>query len=98
MELTFDVKTLRQLWDLAGASARLLASLTNLDQGTVYSKLNGRRAWFADELEHVAEAINNTGNLPIVVAEEDIVKLLGADNVHVRGTLAQQDKEVQGDE
>lgn len=88
MEMIFEVETLRDLWQLAGASVRSLARAMKAKPNTVYGKLNGKRTWFADELPALVEALNEKGRLPEPVTVDEVVHLLGASNVLVRGTLA----------
>ena len=89
MNVEVEVKTLRDLWRVAAGRVGVLAHRLGLAAPTVSCKLQGRNSWFADEIDAVVAEINAAG----VVRKVDrakVVKLIGAKNVRVRGTLEQE--------
>jgi hypothetical protein len=60
----------------------------------VSAKLAGRNSWYEDEIDALVAELNDGGAVR-GIDRGFVVKLLGAVNIKLRGTLA--DKEVQGD-
>jgi hypothetical protein len=89
MIVKVEVKTLRDLWRVAGGRVGVLADKLSLAAPTVSCKLHGRNNWFADEIDAVLAEVNAAG-LVRNVGRAEIVKLIGADNVRLRGTLEQE--------
>lgn len=91
MIIKVEVNNLRDLFVSARANVGDLAERLGTAQPTVSCKLSGIRAWYEDELEALVDAIVAPGWVRNV-DRNTIVKLVGAKNIKVRGTLADKEK------
>jgi hypothetical protein len=87
MIVKVEVNNLRDLFEAAGANAANLGEELGVAQPTVSRKLSGFTSWYEDELDALVDAIVSPDRVR-GVDRTTVVKLVGAKNIKVRGTLA----------
>lgn len=85
-EVTFT--RLRDLWSISQGDVEKLAKQLGIVPGYVRNKILGHKAWFADEMNALADEIARPGIVTVTPAE--CIELIGEDLIRVRGTLADQ--------
>lgn len=75
-----------------GVSFTKAAALAGMNRSTLTNKVQGIRPWYADELVALANALDaevkaGNGSKLAVVDPADLVEIIGAKNVMLRGTL-----------
>lgn len=86
MRVRMKFDTMRELIQAAGLRPIDVAHALKVSGGAITRKLTGDRPWFHDELVNVAVLVNTTGR--IEVTTDQLVKLVGAKRVKVRGFVA----------
>ena len=94
MQVKVKVETLSDLYRVSFASVGALADALGVAQPTVSCKVNGLRTWYEDELDALVSAMNEPGH--ITVTRDTVVKLIGAREIKVRGSLHDHEKKTGG--
>jgi hypothetical protein len=80
---------IRDLWSVSDGDIDALSAALGIKPSYAYQKVLGHKSWFADELNALADEINRAGLASCT--PDDCIKIIGAKNVRVRGTLADEE-------
>lgn len=84
--IKINIQRLRDLWSVSNGDIDNLAKALGVKPSYANQKILGHKAWFADEMNVLADQINGAGMATVTPAQ--CISIIGADKVKVRGTLA----------